>query len=239
MSLLANKSPGDSLTIEHHPLRGGTYTLTVHHRYCGQLGKQANCQVAVTLSIARQCRSPIGCTCRGRGQTTDRAAPRRMCRARSGSRPSQQLPLEQIRAAVKAKVARGAVLMDAGYGTNSGLRRAITGLGLGYVAAIISTVKVRPVREGHPRQKRVSVEALASSLPKHAWRTFTWRETIQSKRNCMAGAAYARRLPDALPQRQSVPARMSHPVRKSLVSVQLILIAIRPASPSSQPVRLE
>lgn len=64
-------------------------------------------------------------------------------------------------------MARGAVLMDAGYGTNSGLRRAITGLGLGYVAAIISTVKVRPVR-GHPRQKRVSVEALASSLPKHA-----------------------------------------------------------------------
>ncbi|HET8972583.1 MAG TPA: helix-turn-helix domain-containing protein [Pseudolabrys sp.] len=23
-----DKSPGESLTIEHHPLRGGTYTLT-------------------------------------------------------------------------------------------------------------------------------------------------------------------------------------------------------------------
>jgi len=92
-----------------------------------------------------------------------------------------QLALEQIRAAVAANVARGAVLMDAGYGTNSGLRRAITDLGLGYVASIISTIKVRLVREGNSKPKRVSVEALARSLPKHAWRTITWREGSNAK----------------------------------------------------------
>ena len=70
-----------------------------------------------------------------------------------------------------AKVAPGA-----SYGANSGRRWAITGLGLSYVAAIISTVKVRLVREGHPKPKRISFEALARSLPKHAWRTITWRE---------------------------------------------------------------
>jgi SRSO17 transposase len=92
-----------------------------------------------------------------------------------------QLALEQICAAVTAKMARDAVLMDESYGTNSGLRRAITGLGLGYPAAIISTVRVRPMREGHAKPNRVSVEALARSLPKHAWRTITWREGSNAK----------------------------------------------------------
>ena len=133
----------------------------VRRQYCGQLGKQANCQVAVTLSIANHHGSlPIAYRLYlPRAWTGDRS---RRAEAHVPSsirfKTKPQLALEQIRAAVTAKVARGAVLMDAGYGTNSGLRRAITGLGLGYVAAIISTVKVRALREDNrkleARQRR-------------------------------------------------------------------------------------
>jgi hypothetical protein len=44
------------------------------------------------------------------------------------------------------------------------------------VAAIQTTTKVRPVRKDDPKPPRVSVEALALSLPERAWRTITWRE---------------------------------------------------------------
>jgi hypothetical protein len=63
--------------------------------------------------------------------------------------------------------------MDASYGTNTALRTGIDALGLTYVAAILPTVKVRAAKNP---QLRVSVKELALSLPKHDWRTITWRE---------------------------------------------------------------
>src|SRR6516225_7532277 len=70
--------------------------------------------------------------------------------------------------------ARKRVLMDASYGSNRALRDGVRALGFSYVAAIVPTVKVRKVSEG--LGSRMSVKQLALSLPKHAWRTITWRE---------------------------------------------------------------
>ena len=162
----------------------GKHSVGVQRQYCGQLGKQANCQVAVTLSIANHHASlPIAYQLYLPREWADDKARRKKAHVPASIRfkTKPQIALEQIRAALKAGVPPGVVLMDAGYGNNSDLRQAITALGLTYVAGIQTTTKVRPVREGDPKPPRVSVEALALSLPKRAWRTVAWREGTNRK----------------------------------------------------------
>ena len=154
----------------------GTHSVGVHHQYCGQLGKQANCQVAVTLSIANHHASlPIAYQLYLPKDWAEDAARRKKAHVPKAIRfkTKPQIALAQIRAALAAGVAPGVVLMDASYGTNSVLRASIAALALFYVAAIQPTVKVCAVTD--PDQ-RVSVKELALRLPKHAWRTVTWRD---------------------------------------------------------------
>ena len=65
-----------------------------------------------------------------------------------GFKTKPQIALAQIRAALAAGVARGVVLIDASYGTNTAFRTGIGALGLTYVAAILSTSRcaLRPIR---------------------------------------------------------------------------------------------
>src|SRR5436309_11190722 len=99
----------------------GSKSVGVHHQYCGQLGKQANCQVAVTLSIANHHASlPIAYRLYLPKDWADDAARRNKAHVPEAIRfkTKPQIALAQLRAALVACVAPGVVLMDASYGTN-------------------------------------------------------------------------------------------------------------------------
>src|SRR6202790_3027548 len=116
----------------------GTHSVGVHHQYCGHLGKQANCQVAVTLSIANHHASlPIAYRLYlPKAWAEDTARRNKAHVAKTITfKTKPQIALEQMRAALMAGVARGVVLMDTSYGGNTALRFGIAALGLTYAAA--------------------------------------------------------------------------------------------------------
>ena len=102
-------------------------------QYCGQLGKQDNCQVAVSLSLAnRHASLPVAYQLY---LPQDWAQDRE--RRRKAHVPEEiefatkpEIALEQLRWACAAGLPRGVALFDAGYGNNSAFRSEVTALGL-------------------------------------------------------------------------------------------------------------
>lgn len=157
----------------------GTHSVGVHHQYCGQLGKQANCQAVVTLSIANHYASlPIAYRLYLPEVWAEDAARRKKAHVPEEIvfQTKPEIALGQIRAALAAGIPRGVLLMDAGFGTNIKLRTSISALALNYVAGIVPWTKVRVAADVDAKQPRMSVKEVALSLAKHAWRTITWRE---------------------------------------------------------------
>jgi SRSO17 transposase len=176
----------------------GRHSVGVARQYCGELGKQDNCQVAVSLSIANHHASlPVAyCLYLSEEWTTDRSR----CRKAGvpddvGFKTKHEIALDQLRWACAAGLPRGVALMDAGYGNNGDLRADITALELPYVAGILSTTTVwapgkapLPPKtwsgRGRPptllrrdaKHRPTSVKDIALGLPRRAWRTIEWRE---------------------------------------------------------------
>src|ERR1700738_4036907 len=83
----------------------GSKSVGVQHQYCGQLGKQANCQVAVTLSIANHHASlPIGYRLYLPQEWAKNAARRKKARIPKeiSFKTKPQIALEQIAKALAA-----------------------------------------------------------------------------------------------------------------------------------------
>src|SRR5256886_3731759 len=117
----------------------GRHSVGVTRQYCGQLGKQDNCQVTVPLSLAiRDARLPVAYRLYLPEDWAKDQVRRHQAKIPEtiAFQTQPEIALEQIKAARTAGLPQGVVLMDAGYGSDTRLRTQITALGISYVAGI-------------------------------------------------------------------------------------------------------
>lgn len=176
----------------------GVHSVGVARQYCGMLGKQDNCQVAVSVSLAcDQGSIPVAWQLylpQDWAQDAER-------RKRTGVPESvrfatkTQIALHQLRTLLSEGAPRHCVLADAGYGVDTAFRQALSDMGLHYAVGVTSAVVVWPPGveplppetysgKGRPpvtprrtaQLQPMSVKALALSLPAQAFQTISWRE---------------------------------------------------------------
>jgi len=176
----------------------GRHSVGVARQYCGPLGKQDNCQVAVTVSLVNPVMSVPAAYRLYLPEAW--AKDRRRCRA-VGVPPAVQfqtkwqLAVAAIDGLLADDLPRAPVVADAGYGVVTEFREALTARQLSYVVGISEDTSVWPpgrqplmppryAGRGRPptnlrrsaRQRPVAVRALAVALAPTAWRTIRWRE---------------------------------------------------------------
>ena len=175
----------------------GRHSVGVARQYCGVLGKQANCQVAVSVSLVNKTMSVPAAWRLYLPEEWARDAERRTAVGVPQDivfLEKWRIALQEIDALLAEELPPAPVVADAGYGDATGFRDGLTERGFSYVVGIKRTTTVwapgkqplppRSSGRGRPptrlrrdaRHQPVSVRELADMLPKKAWQTIQWRE---------------------------------------------------------------
>jgi SRSO17 transposase len=181
----------------------GKHSVGVVRQYCGQLGKQENCRVAVSLSVANTTSSlPIAWRLYLPEVWANDAQRRKKTgipeEVRFQTKPA--IAVKQIQQALEEGVPPAPILADAAYGNDSQFREGITELGLNYVLGVQSSTTVWKPGEGPLPKKEwkgtgrpprllqrnqehspESVKQVAMSLPATAWKSVVWRQGTNRK----------------------------------------------------------
>jgi SRSO17 transposase len=192
LPVIEHRGPIEAWIIDDTGFRKqGRHSVGVARQYLGEIGKQDNCQVAVSLSLANAWASlPVAFRLYLPKDWAEDGARRKKAGVPEAvafaTKP--EIALSQIRAAAAAGLPRGVVLMDPGYGHDGRLRAGVSALGLTYVAGIQGDAVVfdpdagiAPDRPAPKRGRRgeptvISARELAVRLPQSAWRQVAWRE---------------------------------------------------------------
>jgi len=181
----------------------GKHSVGVTRQYCGQVGKQENCRIAVSLSVSTWNVSlPIAYQLYLPKEWAEDSERREKTEVPEEVRfqTKPEIALDQIRAAAAAQVPGGVILADAAYGINTDFRDELTRLKLQYVVGVQSSLTVwEPGKQPLPAGPRkatgrpprflqrsadhqpVSVKQLAIRLPSGAFKEIAWREGTERK----------------------------------------------------------
>ena len=154
-------------------VKQGRHSVGVKRQYCGQLGKKANCQSLVSLTLARA-EVPVGVGLRlflpeDWGADAARRAAVGVPEA-VGYRPKWGIALDEIDRVLASGARFGAVLADAEYGKAGEFRAGLDERRLAYAVGILPTQKVYPAdvtlafpeRKGTGRPRKHPVPSAAS-----------------------------------------------------------------------------
>jgi SRSO17 transposase len=200
----------------------GRHSVGVAHQYCGILGKQANCQVAVTVTLVNEAVSvPAAYQLYLPAEWARDRARRRVARIPKTVtfRPKWQIALGHILGLRGENVPAAPVVADAGYGVALEFRDALTASGIPYLLGVREDTKIwppgvtprpprrrrlrgRPPRhlEGPARQHPVRLSTLVEQLPRDAWSTVMWREGTRGSMSSRFVALRVRPAPSRQPR---------------------------------------
>jgi len=194
----------------------GTHSVGVAAQYASALGKTANCQTLVSVTLARG-EVPVTVALRlflpeswtsdpARLRQADVPAEYRMARTKP------EIALAEIDRVIAAGVRFGTVVADAGYGLSAPFRQGLTARKLAWAVGIPRHLKVYPVdvrliwpraHRGRPRKRYVpdvlSIPA-EKMLADASWRTISWRKGTKGKLKARFAAVRVR-IADGPPQR--------------------------------------
>ena len=166
----------------------GTLSAGVARQYCGQLGKRANCQSLVSLTLARD-EVPVMVGLRlflpnEWSSDVDRCAQAGVPEACMAPKSKGQIALDELDRVQAAGARFGTVLADAGYGASAAFRHGLDERGLAWAVGILRNQKVYGAdvqlvppggraRRLVPDQEPRTAEDVLATRP---WQRVTWRE---------------------------------------------------------------
>jgi len=194
----------------------GTHSVGVAAQYASALGKTANCQTLVSLTLARG-EVPVMVALRlflpeswtsNRSRLKRAGVPTEYCMART----KPEMALAEIDRVMAAGVRFGCVLADAGYGLSAPFRQGLTARKLTWAVGIPRHLKVYPADvqmiwpvagHGRPRQRHIpdTLSIPAEDMLVHVkWQTISWRTGTKGKLRARFAAVRVR-VADGPPQR--------------------------------------